>query len=147
MEQGDSEAATGRHALGNASVTPVSSVRWRCYVRGVEYGILGPLTVSREGRELRLGGAKQRSLLAVLLLRANELVPTARLVDELWGERPPATAVKAVQVHVSQLRKLLDEGALETRPTGYLLRVEPGALDLERFESLLERGRERLARG
>ena len=113
----------------------------------MEYGILGPLTVSREGRELRLGGAKQRSVLAVLLLRANELVPTARIVDELWGERPPATAVKAVQVQVSQLRKLLDEGALETRPTGYLLRVEPGALDLQRFESLLDRGRERLARG
>ena len=73
----------------------------------MEYGILGPLTVSREGRELRLGGARQRSLLAVLLLRANELVPTARIVDELWGERPPATAVKAVQVQVSQLRKLL----------------------------------------
>ena len=80
-------------------------------------------------------------MLAVLLLRANELVPTARLVDELWGERPPATAVKAVQVHVSQLRKTLGEGVLETRPTGYLLRVEPGALDLDRFEGLLERGR------
>jgi class 3 adenylate cyclase len=113
----------------------------------VEYGILGPLTVSRDGRELRLGGARQRSVLAVLLLRANELVPTSRIVDELWGERPPATAVKAVQVQVSKLRKLLDEGALETRPTGYLLRVEPGALDLERFESLLAQGRERLAEG
>ena len=77
--------------------------------RGVEYGILGPLTVSRDGRELQLGGARQRSVLAVLLLRANELVPTARIVDELWGERLPATAVKAVQVQVSQLRKLLDE--------------------------------------
>jgi predicted ATPase/DNA-binding SARP family transcriptional activator len=113
----------------------------------VEYGILGPLTVSREGHELRLGGARQRSVLAVLLLRANELVPTARIVDELWGEQPPPTAVKAVQVQVSKLRKLLDEGALETRPTGYLLRVEPGALDLQRFESLLEQGRARLAQG
>ena len=137
----------GRHALGNASVTPFLGFRGGVLRSQVEYGILGPLTVSRDGRELRLGGAKQRSVLAVLLLRANELVPTARLVDELWGERPPPTAVKAVQVQVSQLRKLLDAGALETRPTGYLLRVEPGALDLQRFESLLDRGRERLGEG
>jgi class 3 adenylate cyclase/DNA-binding SARP family transcriptional activator len=148
MEQGDSEPATGRHPLGNSSVTPVSPQR-ECGVTfaAVQYGILGPLTVSRDGREVRLGGARQRSMLAVLLLHANELVPTARIVDELWGERPPATAVKAVQVQVSQLRKLLEEGALETRPTGYLLRVEPGALDLQRFESLLDQGRERLAQG
>src|SRR5713226_3043932 len=71
-----------------------------CYFRGVEFGILGPLAVWKDGRELPLGGAKQRAVLAVLVLRANEVVPTARLVDELWGERPPATAAKAVQVHV-----------------------------------------------
>ena len=83
----------------------------------------------------------------MLLLRPNELVPTARIVDELWGEQPPATAVKTVQVFVSQLRKALGEGVLETQPGGYLLRVPPGTLDAQRFESLLDRGRRLLADG
>ena len=87
----------------------------------MDFGILGPLTAWDGEREVRLGGAKQRSVLAVLLLRGNELVPTTTLVDELWGERPPPTAVKAVQIQVSHLRKLLGEGVLETRPTGYML--------------------------
>ncbi len=86
-------------------------------------------------------------MLAVLLLRANELVPTAKLVDELWGERPPPTAVKAVQIQVSQLRKLLGEGVLQTRPTGYMLRLGESALDAQRFEDRLERGRRLLAEG
>src|ERR1700730_7165193 len=104
----------------------------------MEFGVLGPLAVWEDGRELPLGGAKQRALLGVLLLRANEVVPTAKLVDELWGERPPSTAVKAVQVYVSQLRKALGEGVLETRPTGYVLPLEDAALDSRRFESLLD---------
>src|SRR5262245_10375234 len=104
---------------------------------------------SRPGRT----GASCRSarpssaLLGVLLLRRNELVPTEALVDALWGERPPATAVKAVQVYVSQLRKTLGEAAVETRPLGYVLRVEPGGLDLESFEELLGSGRRLLAGG
>ncbi len=109
--------------------------------------MLGPLAVWKAGRELPLGAAKQRAVLAVLLLRANEPVPTATLVDELWGERPPSTAVKAAQVHVSHLRKTLGADAIETRPAGYVLRVEAGALDADRFESLLERGRTLLAGG
>src|SRR5262249_1836160 len=64
-----------------------------------------------------------------------------------WGGQAPAAAGRAVQVQVSKLRKLVDDGAIETRPTGYLLRVEPGALDLDRFGSLVERGRDRLAQG
>ena len=107
----------------------------------MEFGILGPLAVWDEGSELSLGGAKQRALLAVLVLRANEVVPTARLVDDLWGEEPPATAVKAVQVYVSQLRRLLGGSAIETQHTGYRLRVDPDSLDLERFERLVEQGR------
>jgi class 3 adenylate cyclase len=83
----------------------------------------------------------------VLLLRSNEFVPTAKIVDELWGERPPATAVKTVQVFVSSLRKVLGEGSLETRPGGYLLKVAPEAIDCERFERLLEQGRQLLQRG
>ena len=111
----------------------------------MEFGILGPLAVWQDGRELSLGGAKQRALLCILLLRANETVATPRLVDELWGEAPPATAVKAAQVYVSQLRKVLGEGVLLTEPVGYRLRVEPDGLDLERFESLLGQGRQLLA--
>jgi DNA-binding SARP family transcriptional activator/class 3 adenylate cyclase len=113
----------------------------------VRYGILGSLTVWDDDRELALGGPRQRALLAVLLLRANELAPTARLVDELWGERPPPTAVKTVQVYVSQLRKALGEKAIETHSVGYLLRVDPGSLDARRFEELLERGRRLLGEG
>src|SRR4051812_44566358 len=107
----------------------------------MDFGVLGPLAVWDNGRELRLGPTGQRALLAFLLVRANELVPTARIVHELWGERPPARAVKTVQVYISQLRKLLGDGVIETRPAGYLVRVEAGALDVQRFEGLLERGR------
>src|SRR5437867_8846538 len=99
----------------------------------MEFGILGPLAVWKDGEELPVGAPKQRAVLASLLLRANEVVPATTLVDELWGEQPPATAVKAVQVYVSRLRKLLGDGVLETRPLGYVLRVEDGALDRQRF--------------
>ena len=113
----------------------------------MEFGVLGPLAVWRDGSEVRLGAAKLRAVLAVLLLRRNELVPTARLVDELWGEQPPASAVKAVHVYVSRLRKVLGGGVVETGPLGYVLRLEAGALDAERFEGLLEQGRRLLAEG
>jgi DNA-binding SARP family transcriptional activator len=73
----------------------------------VEFRILGPLQVLEGGRELSLGSAKERSLLAVLLLHAGATVSRERLIEELWGEAPPATAGKALNVHVSQLRKAL----------------------------------------
>jgi predicted ATPase/DNA-binding SARP family transcriptional activator len=107
----------------------------------MRFGLLGPIAVWRDGDEVSLGAAKQRAVLALLLLRANETVPTSRLIDELWDERPPTQAVKTVQVYVSQLRKVLGEGVVETRTGGYLVCVEPGALDVDRFETLLERGR------
>jgi class 3 adenylate cyclase/DNA-binding SARP family transcriptional activator len=113
----------------------------------VKFGILGPLAVWDDGRELMLGGAKPRAVLSILLLHANELVPTSRIVDELWGERPPATAGKTAQVYVSQLRKLLGDRTIETRPPGYLLRLEPDAVDAHRFEALLDSGRRLLAAG
>ena len=91
----------------------------------MEFGILGPLAVWQDGRELSLGGAKQRALLCILLLRANETVATPRLVDELWGEEPPCDRRQGAQVYVSQLRKVLGEGVLLTEPVGYRLRVEP----------------------
>ena len=105
----------------------------------MEFRILGPLEAIDEGRALPLGGAKQRALLAILLTRANEVVSSDRLIDELWGAEPPATAANTLQYYVSQLRKTLGAERIATRPPGYLIRVEPGELDLERFEELLRR--------
>jgi DNA-binding SARP family transcriptional activator len=107
----------------------------------VDYRILGPLEAVDGDRRLPLGGPKQRSLLALLLLRANEVVSTDELVDRLWGERPPATAPKIVQVQVWRLRKALGSDALATRSPGYVLRVGPEELDLARFERLVAEAR------
>ncbi len=107
----------------------------------MDFLILGPLEARVDGRELPLGGTKQRALLALLLLHRNEVVSTDRLIDGLWGEEPPATALKVVQVYVSRLRRLLGQrGRLLTRPPGYLLQLDPEELDLDRFEALVERG-------
>jgi DNA-binding SARP family transcriptional activator len=75
-------------------------------------------------------------LLALLILNANRVLPRERLIDALWGEEPPETAVTSVQVYVSRLRKLLPPGTLVTRGRGYVLEVEPEAIDLTRFEEL-----------
>jgi DNA-binding SARP family transcriptional activator len=104
----------------------------------VEFRILRPLEVVEHGQTLPLGGLKQRGLLAILLLHANEVVSAERLIDGLWGEKPPPTAAKAVQVYVSKLRKTIGDGLVVTRAPGYLLRVDPGELDLDRFERLVE---------
>lgn len=93
-------------------------------------------------RSLELGGAKPRSLLAILLLHANQVLSTDRLIDELWGASPPATAAKSLQVMVSKLRKRLGDDRLATHPPGYVLRVEPAALDLARFEQLVGEARQ-----
>jgi len=113
----------------------------------VEFAVLGPLAVRLDGAELELGGPKQRALLAMLLLRANQVVSRDRLIDGLWGERPPATATHTLDNYVSRLRKMLGVGRITTRPPGYVLQVEPGEVDLDRFEQLLGVGREHLARG
>lgn len=107
----------------------------------MEFRILGPLEVVDEGRPVALHRGKERALLAYLLLHANELAPADRLIDELWGERPPPTAPKILQNAVSQLRKALGDGRLMTQPPGYRFRLEPGELDLHRFERLAEQGR------
>ena len=103
--------------------------------------MLGPLEVFSNGRALDLGGHKQRALLAVLLLHPNHVVSTNRLIDALWEEEPPRTAGKALQVYVSELRKQLGKDRLQTKAPGYLLRVEEGELDLERFQRLHIEGR------
>jgi DNA-binding SARP family transcriptional activator/streptogramin lyase len=112
-----------------------------------EFRILGPLEARENGRALAIGPGKQRALLALLLLETGEVVSTDRLIDALWGERPPASALNSVHVYVSQLRKVLGEGCLITSGHGYLLALEPGQVDLGRFERLLGEGRELLARG
>ena len=117
-------------------------------VDSLEFLILGPLEVRRGGRPLALGGARQQSLLAALLLNANKVVAVERLIDELWGDAPPETATNTLQVYVSQLRKILEPGAsgadrlLQTRPPGYAAMLRQEQLDLDRFESLLVQGRE-----
>jgi DNA-binding SARP family transcriptional activator len=105
----------------------------------MEFRILGPLEVVEAGRLIALGGSRQRALLALLLTRANEVVSTDRLIDALWGARPPKTAANSLQYHVSQLRKsLAPSDRIVTRERGYLIRVEPDELDLARFERLVE---------
>ena len=104
----------------------------------MEFHILGPLEVIASGQALDLGGQKQRALLAILLLEANHVVSASRLIEALWDDEPPETAQKAVQVYVSQLRKLLGKDRLETKPPGYRLHVDEGELDLDRFRTRLE---------
>lgn len=107
----------------------------------LEFLILGPLEVRRGSTTLQLGSAKQRALLGVLLLHPNEAVSTSRLVDELWGERPPATAEKLVQGYVHALRKQLGDGILETQAPGYRIVVDSASFDLAAFEELTSAAR------
>jgi len=106
-----------------------------------EFRILGPLEVVDETGPLLLGGQKQRAVLALLLLEANRVVSIDRLVDSLWGENPPKTAMTSLQNFVSQLRKTLGSDVLETKPPGYRIRVRAGELDLERFQLTVEAAR------
>jgi DNA-binding SARP family transcriptional activator len=106
----------------------------------MEFRILGSLEVAVDGRLLPLGGPSQRALLALLLLHANEVVSSDRLLDELWADGLPVSGATALQVRVSQLRKGLGPAGdrLETKAPGYLFRTERGELDLERFSRLVE---------
>jgi DNA-binding NarL/FixJ family response regulator/DNA-binding SARP family transcriptional activator len=116
----------------------------------VEFRILGPLEVLEDGRPLALGTLKERIVLGVLLLHANEFVSRERLIDELWGESPPPTARKGVNVYVSQLRKALTRDGLDpiaTADGGYRLEVGSEALDVSRLQRVLAGGRERAAVG
>jgi class 3 adenylate cyclase/predicted ATPase len=107
----------------------------------LEFRILGPLEVIENGRPLDLGGHKQRVVLATLLLDSNRVVSADRLIEALWEDEPPPSAGKALQVHVSQLRRLLGRERVETKAPGYRLRVEAAELDLDRFQELAEAGR------
>ncbi len=120
----------------------------------MEFRILGPLEVLDEGRSVALGGRKPRALLALLLLHRGETLGAERLIDELWGERPPATAAKTLRVHVARLRAALSAGSRErrgelvvTRGHGYQLVLDPERLDAHRFERLVAEGWSELAVG
>jgi DNA-binding SARP family transcriptional activator len=106
----------------------------------VEFRLLGTLEVVDDGRAVPLPGTKARAVLAVLLLDANRVVPLDRLVDALWDDDPPATAVKSLQVYVSQLRKALGADRIETHARGYSVVAGPDELDAARFERLAAEG-------
>ena len=109
----------------------------------MDYRLLGPLEVlDDDSRQLLIGAGRQRALLVLLLLRANEPVASDRLVEELWGESPPATAHKMLHNQVSALRRELGQnGRLETQGSAYRLKVQPGELDVARLRGAGRRGR------
>ncbi len=112
----------------------------------LDFRLLGPLEVVGDGGlEVVIGTGRQRALLALLLLRANQLITSDRLVEELWGESPPATAQKMLHNQVSALRQTLGRnGRLETQGSAYRLNVRSGELDVDRFEELLASARDDL---
>jgi peptide/nickel transport system substrate-binding protein len=113
----------------------------------VEIGILGPVEVRIEGRSAPLGGPKQRALLAVLALHANEPVPRDRLIDALWGERPPPSVDASLDAYLSRLRRVVGRERIVRRPGGYVLVLGTDELDLERFARLVANARATVARG
>src|SRR4051812_20411541 len=142
MARTSKAAETPRQRRRNAAETRFWTWPRPCYKRlMVEFRLLGPLEVSRDGETLPLAGQRQRAIVAVLLLAANRLVPTDRLVDALWGEQPPRTATVSLRNALVELRKLLGPDALETRAPGYVLHVDPQHVDLLRFEQALARAR------
>jgi WD40 repeat protein/DNA-binding SARP family transcriptional activator len=113
----------------------------------LEFRVLGPIEVVGDAGAIRLGGLRQRAVLAMLLLDANHVVPVERITDALYGGAAPATAVAQVRDHVSQLRRMIGYELVETRAPGYLLRVEPDQVDAFRFERMTEEAVAALGRG
>jgi DNA-binding SARP family transcriptional activator/tetratricopeptide (TPR) repeat protein len=108
----------------------------------MEFRLLGPLEVLSEGESLPIGGSKQRGVLALLLLAPNEVISTDRLIDEVWGPRPPKSVEASLQNCISNLRAVVGRELIETRPPGYLLNVDAGSVDALRFEQALDASRE-----
>ncbi|MCW2963126.1 MAG: hypothetical protein JWO17_378, partial [Actinomycetia bacterium] len=108
----------------------------------MEFRVLGPLEVLSDGRSLPIGGSKQRGVLAVLLLQPNEVVSTDRLIDEIWGPRPPKSVEASLQNIIWHLRNLIGRELIETRPPGYVLNVDQESIDAFRFERALDAARE-----
>jgi DNA-binding SARP family transcriptional activator/tetratricopeptide (TPR) repeat protein len=106
----------------------------------MEFRLLGPLQVVDGPRTLPINGFRQRCTLAILLAHLNHVVSPDLLLEELWGEHMPATALQALRVHISQVRKVLGIGVIRTLPTGYVLEVDPDQVDVHRFERLVDEG-------
>jgi DNA-binding SARP family transcriptional activator len=106
----------------------------------MEFRILGPLEIVATGQAVGIPGAKERAILAYLLLHAGQVVSVDRLIDELWGEEAPGAARNSLQVRVAKLRQVLGRDRIVTGSGGYRIRIEPGELDLHRFEELTARG-------
>jgi DNA-binding SARP family transcriptional activator len=113
----------------------------------VEFRILGPLEIVGDAGAVEMTGGKRQALLGLLLLHAGRIVAMDRFVDGLWGEEVPESAQKMVQIYISQLRKELPKGLIQTRPPGYLLSLDGHSLDLDEFDRLQRAGREALSHG
>ena len=121
----------------------------------LQFGLLGPLEATRGGAPVALGAARQRALLALLLIHANEVVPAEQLIDSLWGAEPPSGAAHSVQVYVSGLRKVLEPDrdaehparVIVTQRPGYVVRVDAADFDASRFEALVRDGRAAISAG
>src|SRR5579862_6950347 len=109
--------------------------------------VLGPFHIDEGGRQITIGGVRQRAVLADLLLHANEVVPSEQLLVDLWGEDSPPSAANSLQAAISRLRRVLPSGRLITRGPGYALRIFPEELDISQFEQLVTEGREALTAG
>ena len=112
-----------------------------------QFRILGPVEALVDRRPATLGAPKQRALLALLLVNRRRVVPAEQLIDGLWGEEPPASALQSLQVYVHGLRRALGSERIETAGRGYRAVVTEEELDLDRFERTLERGRAALEAG
>jgi predicted ATPase/DNA-binding SARP family transcriptional activator len=114
----------------------------------VRFKILGPVAAEADGGPVRLGGPRQRALVALLLVHANEVVSRDSIIDSLWPDKPPAAAARSLEVAVSTLRRALGASSpIETRPPGYRLALQPDALDARCFERLADEGRAALEAG
>ena len=109
--------------------------------------LLGPFQLEDGGRQITVGGVRQRAVLADLVLNANEVMPSEQLLVELWGEDSPPSAANSLQAAISRSRRVLPAGRLITTARGYMLRLFPAELDVAQFEQLIFEGRDALAAG
>lgn len=138
---------TGAEESGGTVVGPgVPDANVQAYGRGMQFRLLGPLEVSVDDRPIPLGGPKQRTVLASLLVHPNRVVPAEELIDQVWAEDPPNTARKTLQSYVTHLRRELGPERLQWRAPGYVLRVGPRELDAARFETLVHEAKTANAR-
>ena len=107
----------------------------------LDYSMLGPLEVVRHGKVLPITGNRERVVLTALGVLAGEVVSNERIADALWGDGPPRSSTKIVQNLVLRLRRTLGDSVIETRPGGYVLRIDPDEFDIRVFDGLVMRGR------